>query len=115
MVWECPVAELSYDADRLANGSTLISVQARITEVAPTGATVWSYPAIYETEVIEGYLVTTPNGRQLWAKIIQPRVDLYPDESFPAVISATAPRITTGLFTRTISRRSASLLTPAPT
>ena len=87
VVWEYPVPELSYDADRLAGGNTLISVQDRIIEVDPTGTIVWSYPDIYEIEVIEGYLITAPNGHQLWTKIIQPRMDLYPGESFPAVIS----------------------------
>ncbi|UCE17334.1 MAG: hypothetical protein JSV84_10560, partial [Gemmatimonadota bacterium] len=40
----------------------------------------------YMTEVIEGYLVTAPNGNALWVNIIQPRADLYPGQSFPAIV-----------------------------
>jgi hypothetical protein len=86
VVWGLPLPDVSYDADRLATGNTLISSGARIIEVNPAGSVVWSYPPTYETEVIEGYLVTAPNGNRLWVKIIQPREDLYPGESFPAVV-----------------------------
>ena len=43
----------------------------------------------YETEIVEGYLVTAPNGNELWVKIIQPRSDLYPGQSFPAVVDVS--------------------------
>lgn len=43
----------------------------------------------YLTEEVSGYLVTAPNGSQLWVKIIQPRADLYPGESFPAVVQVS--------------------------
>jgi hypothetical protein len=41
----------------------------------------------FQTEIVEGYLVTAPNGNQLWTKIIQPRAALYPGQRFPAVVS----------------------------
>ena len=41
----------------------------------------------YATEIIEGYLVTAPNGSLLWTRIIQPRAALYPGEVFPAIVS----------------------------
>jgi hypothetical protein len=87
VAWEYAVPELSYDSDRLPGGNTLIGVQDSIIEVDPAGTMVWSFPAVYATEVIEGYLVTAPNGNQLWTKIIQPRADLYPGEAFPVVVS----------------------------
>jgi hypothetical protein len=87
IVWEKLLSEISYDSDRLASGNTLISTGASIIEVDGAGAMVWSYPAVYETEVIEGYLVTAPNGNQLWTRIIQPREDLYAGQSFPAFVS----------------------------
>lgn len=43
----------------------------------------------YLTEVVSGYLATAPNGNQLWVKIIQPREDLYPGESFPGVVQVS--------------------------
>lgn len=43
--------------------------------------------AQFTTEVIQGYLVTAPNGNQLWVKIIQPSAALYPGASFPAAIN----------------------------
>jgi hypothetical protein len=54
----------------------------------------FSYPEIpvipcsglYTTEVVEGYLVTAPNGNSLWVQIRQPRRDLYPNERFPVVV-----------------------------
>lgn len=42
---------------------------------------------IFTTETISGYLVTAPNGNHLWVKIIRPRADLYPTQSFPAIVS----------------------------
>jgi hypothetical protein len=86
-VWTYNTDKLSYDSDRLDNGNTLISEQDRIIEVDSGGTIVWVYPIVYLTEVIEGYLVTAPNGNQLWTKIIQPRSGLYPGQSFPAIIS----------------------------
>jgi hypothetical protein len=44
-------------------------------------------PPVYETETLQGYFVRAPNGNLLWTKIIQPRPDLYPGETFPAVVS----------------------------
>jgi len=87
VVWTYALDDLSYDADRLATGNTLISVQDRIIEVDSGGTVVWSYPATLDTEIIEGYLVTAPNGNDLWVKIIQPRADLFPGERFPAVVN----------------------------
>jgi len=42
---------------------------------------------VFTTEIVEGYLVTAPNGNRLWVKIIQPRADVYLGQSFPAVVS----------------------------
>ena len=42
---------------------------------------------VFTTEIVEGYLVTAPNGSRLWVKIIQPRADVYLGQSFPAVVS----------------------------
>ena len=42
---------------------------------------------VFTTETISDYLVTAPNGNRLWVKIIQPRADLYPSQSFPAIVS----------------------------
>ena len=39
----------------------------------------------YEVEVVEGYLVTAPNGNKLYVRIYQPEASLY-DAKFPAVI-----------------------------
>ncbi len=33
--------------------------------------------------------MTAPNGNRLWVKIIQPRADMYPGETFPAVVCMT--------------------------
>ena len=60
--WDYSLAELSYDSDRLPGGNTLISMGDRIIEVTPSGTVEWSFPVVYETEVIEGYLVAAPNG-----------------------------------------------------
>jgi len=89
IVWEYSVADISYDSDRLSSGNTLIGTGGSIIEVDPSGTIVWSYPDVYVTEIIEGYLVTAPNGNLLWTKIIQPRADLYPGEIFPAVVCMT--------------------------
>jgi len=35
--------------------------------------------------VVEGYLVTAPNGNKLYVRIYQPKTSLY-DARFPAVI-----------------------------
>ena len=43
-------------------------------------------PDGYVTEVVAGYLVTAPNGKKLWTKIIRPRLDLYPGQTFPSVV-----------------------------
>jgi hypothetical protein len=87
VVWSYTVTDMSYDSDRLAGGSTLISTGARIIEVDAAGLVVWSYPVTYQTEIIEGYLVIAPDGNQLWTKIIQPRSALYPGQVFPAVVN----------------------------
>ena len=39
----------------------------------------------YEVEVVEGYLVTAPNGNKLYVRIYQPKTSLY-NARFPAVI-----------------------------
>ena len=52
------------------------------------GASVHSQPPYY-TEVVEGYLVTAPNGNRLWINMIQPRADLYPGQSFPAIVDVS--------------------------
>jgi hypothetical protein len=87
IVWSYSVLDLSYDSDRLTSGNTLISTGARIIEVNPAGAVVWSYPISYTTEIVEGYLVAAPNGNQLWVRTIQPKVSLYPGQTFPAVVN----------------------------
>lgn len=87
LVWQYTVSDISYDSDRLAGGNTLISSGGRILEVDSAGAVVGSYPVLYQTEVLQGYLVTAPNGSNLWVKIIQPRATLYPGQVFPAVVS----------------------------
>ncbi len=89
IVWEYQVDSMSYDSDRLQGGHTLIGTQQAILEVDQAGNTIWSFPSGYETEVIEGYLVTAPNGNRLWTKIIQPRAELYPEETFPAVVDVS--------------------------
>jgi hypothetical protein len=43
----------------------------------------------YNTEVIEGYPVTASNGNRLWVKVIQPRLEVYPDKSFPAIVDVS--------------------------
>jgi hypothetical protein len=86
-VWTYSVNQLSYASDRLASANTLINLWCGIIEVDPSGVVVWTYPIVYETEVVQGYLVTAPNGNDLWTRIIQPRAALYPGQTFPAVIS----------------------------
>jgi hypothetical protein len=80
---------MSYDADRLASGNTLIGTTEFILEVNQSGGLVWLYPRAYQTEVTEGYLVTAPDGNRLWTKIIHPRSDLYPGQTFPAVVDVS--------------------------
>ncbi len=87
--WEYTVPDVSYDSDRLASGNTLIASGSSILEVDPAGLIVWSFPSSYTTEVVDGYLVTAPNGNVLWTKIIQPEAALYPGETFPAVVCMT--------------------------
>ncbi len=48
---------------------------------------VLSAEKMYVTEKIGGYLVTAPNGSQLWVDIIQPKASSYPNAKFPAIIS----------------------------
>jgi len=58
------------------------------------GGTPGHYPAMtspacatsYVTELISGYLVTAPNGNDLWVEVIQPRAALYPGARFPVVV-----------------------------
>jgi hypothetical protein len=40
----------------------------------------------YATEVLAGYLVTAPDGNDLWVEVTRPRRDLYPGQRFPAVV-----------------------------
>lgn len=89
VVWEYFTGGMSYDSDRLPSGNTLLSEQGSIVEVDGSGQIVWSYPVVYQTETIEGYLVTAPNGSQLWTKVIQPRADIYAGQTFPAVVNVS--------------------------
>jgi len=50
-----------------------------------TGKTGKTEECSYEVEVVEGYLVTAPNGNKLYVRIYQPKTSLY-DAKFPAVI-----------------------------
>ncbi|MFH1747608.1 MAG: hypothetical protein ABIG44_11250 [Planctomycetota bacterium] len=89
VVWSYEVDDLSYDSDRLDSAQTLISAGQRIMLVDAAGETLWSYPAEYETEILEDYFVTAPNGNPLWTRLIQPRSVLYPDQTFPAIVSVS--------------------------
>lgn len=85
-VWEYEVSDLSYDSDRLPNGNTLLGTTETLVEINPAGNPIWLYPPTPEIEVIEGYLVTAPNGNRLWTRIIQPKEEAYPGELFPVVV-----------------------------
>jgi hypothetical protein len=82
IVWEYPVEGLSYDADRLPSGNTLISVDDRIIEVQPDGVIVWSYPPYLTDEV---WVLNPTSGIELYCHIHRP-VGFDSETIYPGVV-----------------------------
>jgi outer membrane protein assembly factor BamB len=82
IVWEYPVEGLSYDADRIPSGNTLISVDDRIIEVQPDGEIVWSYPPDQTDEV---WVLNPTSGIELYCHIHRP-VGFDSETTYPGVV-----------------------------
>lgn len=63
IVWKHAMSEPCLDAERLANGHTLIATANQISEVTPTGETVWHWSVQGRINGVQ----TLPNGRLLVA------------------------------------------------
>lgn len=70
VVWQYSVSQLSYDADRLVYGNTLLSAGTQILEVNAAGSIVWSFPAAAAAEVV--WITNPATGVALYCHVHRP-------------------------------------------
>jgi len=87
-VWELAgVVGLPYDADRLADGNTLVSDSdgSRVVEVDSSGSVVWEYPGTVATVYDEVWIHNPTSGVDLFTHVHKP-ADAGPDKRYPAFV-----------------------------
>jgi hypothetical protein len=84
-VWTYATPDLSYDADRLDDGHTLLSAGGQILEVDAAGTTVWSYPLVPTAEV--AWILNPATGVNLYCHVHRP-TSFDPELRYPGVVLA---------------------------